>query len=64
MLYTLVVIFLAKGALYIEQRHLTLQHCAGQAALARMQYNDALPQLDSKIGPVQYRCYPELVLSK
>lgn len=59
MLYTLVVAFIAKGTFYVEQRHLTLQHCAGQAALARIEYMKAMPMLNEKIGEVRYYCWPE-----
>ena len=64
MTYILVAIFLATGQSWVEDRHLTLQHCAGRAAMARQEYMEVLPKLSEKIGPVQWRCVPEIALSK
>lgn len=58
MLYTLVAIFLDDGMAYVERRHLTLQHCAGYAAMARMEQVAAMPDLR-----VAYRCLPEKLVS-
>lgn len=57
MTYTLVVIFLTTGKAYIEAQGLSLQACAGQAALHR-QMTD-IPKLTAKIGPHRYICIKE-----
>lgn len=57
--YTLVALFVSSGQVYVEDRHLSLQACAGRAAMARQQYLSVLPLLDEKIGPVEWRCVPE-----
>lgn len=56
MTYTLVAIFLATNASYVERTGLSLQACAGLAAMVRQQI---LPDLEKKIGKVQMRCVPE-----
>ena len=64
MLYALVVAFIDHNSVYISERRLTLQHCAGRAAMARTEYLAALPKLSAKIGEVRYYCLPEKDLSK
>ena len=63
MLYTLVAAFIDHGTVYVSQRHLSLQHCAGRAAMARTEYLASFPKL-GKIGDVRYYCLPENTLSK
>lgn len=59
MTYTLIALFLLTGDAYIERGGLTLQACAGHAALARQQYLAVLPKLTPLIGEVQYLCVEE-----
>lgn len=53
MTYTLVALFIASGAIHTERTHLSLQACAGQAAMARMAIP---PSLTAKIGGVRFLC--------
>lgn len=57
MTYTLVVVFALTGKAYIEQRGLSLQACAGQAAMHR-QTTD-IPKLKARIGEHRYLCIKE-----
>ena len=57
MTYMLVVVFTLTGKAYIEQRGLSLQACAGQAALHR-QITD-IPKLRARIGDHRYLCIEE-----
>lgn len=57
MTYTLVVIFALTGKAYIEQTGLSLQACAGQAAMHR-QITD-IPKLKKQIGEHRYMCIKE-----
>jgi hypothetical protein len=59
MTYALVAMFLATGHGYVEQPHLTLQACAGRAALARQEMLDVQEKLEKLIGEVRYLCLPE-----
>jgi hypothetical protein len=54
MTYTLLAIFLATGQAYPERTGLSLQACAGRAAMARQEATVLFPS----IGPVEYRCAP------
>ena len=56
MTYTLIAFFLMTGSAYVEQQGLTLQACAGQAAMARTEYLSVLPKLNKKIGEVRFLC--------
>jgi len=60
MTYSLVAIFLATGATYIERDGLSLQGCAGRAAMARQ---EAAP-LFRTVGEVAYQCRPEASLKR
>ncbi len=60
MTYTLVTLFLASGAAYVEQRGLTLAACAGRLAILRTATLQDLAVLEPRIGEVQYRCIPEV----
>lgn len=64
MTYTLVALFLLTGGIYIERDGLSLQSCAGHAAMARQQYLAVLPQLNEKIGEVRWQCLPERSLAR
>jgi hypothetical protein len=57
MTYSLVVVFLLTGRAYVEQAGLSLQACAGQAALHR-QATD-IPKLKKQIGEHRYLCIKE-----
>lgn len=60
MTYTLIAIFLASGQVYTERTGLSLQSCAGRAAMARTEAID----LFEVVGEVQYRCTPERSLNR
>lgn len=60
MTYSLIAIFLATGDVYVERRGLSLQSCAGRAAMARQESEG----LQSRIGDIQYRCAPERSLAR
>lgn len=60
MTYTLFVIFLLSGDAYVERTGLSLQACAGQAAMARQAIP---PELTKSIGDVQFRCVEERPIS-
>lgn len=53
--YTLLAVFLATGDSYPERTGLSLQQCAGHAAMTR-QMTQELYQF---IGEVRYLCIPE-----
>ena len=57
--YTLVALFLLTGDAYVERRGLTLQSCAGHAALIRQETLIETPGLTELIGEVRYLCLPE-----
>jgi len=57
MTYTLVAIFMATDATYVEREGLSLQACAGRAAMARMEY--LRDGLDKLVGEVRWYCIPE-----
>lgn len=59
MTYSLVVVFLLTGHAYIEQAGLSLQSCAGQAAMRR-QVTD-IPKLKRQIGETEYHCIKEVI---
>lgn len=56
MTYTLVALFIASGAIHTERTHLSLQACAGQAAMSRQAIP---PSLTSRIGEVRFVCVKE-----
>jgi lipopolysaccharide export system protein LptA len=60
MTYTLLAIFLLTGNAYVERTGLSLQSCAGHAAMARQ----ASEVLRDSIGRVEYRCAPERSLAR
>ena len=62
MSYTLIAIFMLSGDFYVERTGLTLQGCAGHAAMIRQEMLAVLPKLNKRIGEVQYRCVPERTL--
>lgn len=59
MTYALLALFVLTGETFVERQGLTLEGCAGQAALARQQYLAVLPKLDPRIGEVRFLCVPE-----
>jgi hypothetical protein len=59
MAYSLIAFFLLTGDSYVEQQGLSLQSCAGQAAMARQAYLAVLPKLNSRIGEVRFLCVAE-----
>jgi hypothetical protein len=57
MTYMLVAFFVATGQQYTEMKGLSLQECAGRAAMRRWQTEE----LFHLVGEVQYRCKKEAV---
>lgn len=57
MSYTLIALFLLSGESYVERSGLSLQGCAGHAAMARQQMLEA--DLILRVGEVQFYCVPE-----
>ena len=55
MRYTLIAFFLSTGDQYVERTNLSLQQCAGHAAMAR----PLAAELYQYIGEVRYLCIPE-----
>jgi hypothetical protein len=55
MRYALIAFFLSTGDHYTERSNLSLQQCAGHAAMARTQ----AAELYDYIGEVRYLCLPE-----
>lgn len=60
--FSLIVVFTLTGMTYVEREGLTLQGCAGRAAMARQEMLSVLPKLNSRIGEVRYLCIPERVV--
>lgn len=60
MTYTLLAIFLASGNVYVERTGLSLQSCAGRAAIARQESQAVVPL----VGGVEYRCEAERSLAR
>lgn len=60
MTYSLVAIFFFSGDVYVERTGLSLQACAGRAAMARQEAEVLMP----RIGEVEYRCEPERSLAR
>lgn len=54
--YALVILFLVNGESYVERRGLTLQECAGRAAMIRLQTEG----LQRFIGEIRYYCIEEM----
>lgn len=54
MTYTLVAVFMLTGQAYVERDGLSLQSCAGHAAMARQKAEE----LTVTVGPVRYMCIP------
>lgn len=59
MTYALVVFFTLTGQQYIERQHLTLQECAGHAALGRQQILPVQDEIEALVGEVRYLCVEE-----
>lgn len=59
MLYALVLILVDRGTLHVEQRHMSLQSCAGRAAMLRIEMEPVMDKLTKSIGRFEYRCMPE-----
>jgi hypothetical protein len=60
MTYTLIALFLATGQSYTEREGLSLQSCAGRAAMARMEAAEVF----QFVGDVRYLCVPERSLAR
>jgi hypothetical protein len=55
MKYTLVTLFLLTGEEYVEERGLSIQECAGRAALLRIETEEVAEHVEDFI----YKCVPE-----
>ena len=55
MRYALIAFFLSTGESYTERTNLSLQQCAGHAAMTRQQ----TAELYQYVGEVRYLCIPE-----
>jgi hypothetical protein len=53
--YTLVALFVATGESYVERTGLSLQQCAGHAAMTR----NETQHLYQYVGEIRYLCLPE-----
>jgi hypothetical protein len=62
--YSLVALFLLTGGQYIERDGLSLQGCAGHAAIARQEMLAVQEQLEALVGEVRYLCLPERSLAR
>lgn len=62
--YTLVAFFVLTGHAYTEREGLSLQGCAGQAAMARSAMLDVQEQIEARVGEVRYLCLPEYSLAR
>ena len=60
MKYALVALFLATGESYVERKGLSLQGCAGQAAMTRA----ATADVYQFVGEVRYLCIPQWSLAR
>jgi hypothetical protein len=58
--YTLLAVFVALNQSYPERENLSLQQCAGHAAMAR----PLAEELYQYIGEVKYLCVPEHSLAR
>jgi hypothetical protein len=55
MKYTLVTLFLLTGEEYVEEKGLSIQECAGRAALLRIETEEVAEHVEDFI----YKCVPE-----
>ncbi len=55
MKYTLVTLFVLTGQEYVEEKGLSIQECAGRAALLRMETEAVAEHVEDFI----YKCVPE-----
>lgn len=64
MTYTLLALFMLTGDAYVERQGLSLQGCAGHAAMARQEFLAVLPKLNKRVGEVRWQCVPERSLRR
>jgi len=62
--YSLIAFFVLTGHGYVERDGLTLQGCAGQAAMARAAMLDVQEELENRVGEIRYLCMPEYSLAR
>lgn len=55
MTYTLIFLILSTGEFYVEDSNLSLEQCAGKAAMLRIEARG----LEDHIGDFRYFCLPE-----
>lgn len=56
MTYVLVAVFVLTGQAYVERRGLSLQECAGRAAMLRQETE----HIFEHVGDFRYLCVPEV----
>ncbi len=59
MSYSLVVVLLMTGQMYVERSGLSLNTCADYAAMARQEFLKDEKKLTERIGEVRFFCKPE-----
>lgn len=64
MTYTLVALFLLTGNAYIERTGLSLQACAGHAAVARQDILPVQEEIERAVGEIRYLCREERSLAR
>jgi hypothetical protein len=62
--YTLITLFVVTGHSYVEREGLSLQGCAGHAAMARQEMLDVQERLEGLVGEIRYLCLPEYSLAR
>lgn len=58
--YVLLAMFMVSGESYVEARDLSLQGCAGRAAIERARY--LADGLDKLVGEVRWYCAPSVAV--
>jgi hypothetical protein len=56
MTYVLIAVFVLTGQAYVERRGLSLQECAGRAAMLRQETE----HIFEHVGDFRYLCVPEV----
>ena len=57
MTYTLLFVLMLSNKVYVEETGLSIQTCAGRAAMMRIEVQQS--GLQNRIGEVRYFCIPE-----
>ena len=62
--YTLITLFVLTGHSYVEREGLSLQGCAGHAAMERQALLPVQEELENRVGEIRYLCLPEYSLAR